>query len=276
MKRTFIGKFTLMLNRAFKMDSKEFFFFASSIFIIFLISDLILGFKWFYSGISLKEDFISSYRMVAILKDDLSQEELKKILSEIQKVDGVKHVVHLKEEDVISFISEFIDLQKVRKFVPSVIEIYIDEKCVEDLEKIKMIEESIRKVDGIEFLDSARENVESALKLIGYVRRGGKFFIVMLSVGGILIIYNFIYLTLYSIHKKIEIMKFVGASSGFIKMPLIIRGIAAGILGSFFSFIFMKYILGSGVILKEFLYIILYSVSAGGIGSYLALRSEKV
>jgi len=276
MKRTFIGKSALMLNRTFKMDSKEFFFFVSSVFIIFLISDLILGFKWFYSGISLREDFISSYRMVGILKEDLSQEELRKILNDIQQVDGVRNAVYLEKEEVINFISEFIDLQKMDRFVPHVIEIYIDEKWVENLEKIKIIEESIRKIDGIEFVDSARETVESALKLIRYVKKGGRFFIVMLSIGGLLIIYNFIYLTFYSIHKKIEIMKFVGASSGFIKIPLIIRGITAGISGSFLSFIFMRFILHSEVFLKEFLYIILYSVVAGGIGSYLALRSERV
>jgi len=276
MKRGFIGKISLMLNKAFKMDSKESFFFFSSTFTIFLVSGLILGFKWFYEGLSLKEDFISSYRMVGILEEDLSEEDLKRILTEVQQVEGVKSVTHLKKEEVTNFVSEFIDLGKMKRFVPDVIEIYIDEKWIENVEKIKMIEEKIKKVGGIEFLDSAKENVESTIRFIKYVKRGGRFFIMMLSIGGILIIYNFIHLTIYSIHKKIEIMKFVGASPEFIKIPLIIRGIAAGILGSSSSCIFMKSVLHSEVFLKEFLYLLLYSVFAGGFGSYLALRSKKV
>jgi len=276
MKRGFPGKAFLMLSKAFKMDSKELFFFLSSTFIIFLVSDFILGFKWFYSGISLREDFLSSYRMVGILKDNLSEKELKRVLTEIEAVEGVKRVVHLKKEEVINLISGFVDVEKITRFLPDVVEIYIDEKWIENIENLKMIEKSIKKVEGIEYLDSAKENVESTVRFIRYVKKGSRFFIAMLSIGGILIIYNFIYLTIYSIQKKIEIMKFVGASPGFIKIPLILRGIATGILGSFLSWMFMKFALHSKVFLKEFLYLLLYSVCAGGIGSYLALKSKKV
>lgn len=271
MRKTF-----LMLNRAFRMDSKEFFFFASSVFVVFLISDLILGFKWFYSGISFREDFISSYRMIAVLRDGLSEEEVVSALNAIKMIDGVRDVVRLKKEDVVDLVSKFINAKKMMRFIPDILEIYINEKWAEDIGKIKLLEEKIGEIGAIEFLDSAKESLESAIKFISYVKNGGRFFILSLGFAGILIIYSFIYLTIYSIHKKIEIMKFVGASSGFIKVPLIIRGIIAGILGSFLSLLFMKFLLHSEVILKEFLFILLYSVSAGGIGSYLALRSDKI
>ncbi len=258
------------------MDSKEFFFFVSSVFIIFLISDLLLGFKWFYAGISLKENFVHSYRMIAILKDDLPKENIIEISDAIKKVDGIREVIHLKKNDVEELVSRFIDVQKMKRFIPEVLEIYIDEKIIENTAKIKIIEEKVKGIDGVEFVDAAKESVENAIRYITYVKKGGKFFALMLAIAGILVIYNFIYLTIYSIQKKIEIMKFVGAGSGFIKIPIIIRGTTAGILGSLLSFIFMKFISGAEIAPQEFFYIILYSIFAGGIGSYLAMVHKKV
>ena len=124
------------------------------------------------------------------------------------------------------------------------------------------------------------------LKIIGFTL--GAF----LFLFALFIVSNTIKLMVYSRRDEIEIMKLVGATNSFIKLPFYIEGLAQGFAGSLFALLFilaatnlvlkrfissLHFFLGSGhmVILDPALiiYILLLGSALGLIGSFLSLNS---
>lgn len=266
-------KFFFIFGKSLKMDREEASFFLSTIFVIFLITSLMLGFRWFYSILSFPEDFISSYRIIAFLKEGLSEEEINAVIEKVKRVKGVRKVDRLKKEDLLEVLPESLRAEKrILKFLPEVVDVYLDTGWVLDITKIKSVMDELMDFSEIEHLDSATETMEKILSYRKFVREGGRIFIIMLGIGGFLIIYHFIYLTLHSIRRRLEIMKLVGAGGGFIKIPIIIRGIISGLSGAILSLVLMKFVFHSEISSEEFIYLLTYTFLAGGGGSYFALR----
>jgi cell division transport system permease protein len=146
--------------------------------------------------------------------------------------------------------------------------------------------ESIPQVDEVEYgqkwLDRFT-NVFNLFKLAGYAL-GGLFFI-----ASVFIVANTIRLVLYSRREEVEIMRLVGATDKFIKIPFYIQGVIQGALGGFIGLavLFVIFILISSNIeqnLHSELFtirflslwtlggIIICSMSVGWIGCYLSLK----
>lgn len=134
------------------------------------------------------------------------------------------------------------------------------------------------------------ETLERLLKFIGVVKTG-LFVAIGLTVGAaILLIANTIRLGIYARRREIRIMKLVGATNWFIRVPFIFEGITHAVLGAVAgsgviwagkefgldraqeSILFLPITIGGGSILKIFLALLGAGVVIGAIGSTLALR----
>ncbi|MGQ0825191.1 MAG: cell division protein FtsX [Actinomycetota bacterium] len=94
-------------------------------------------------------------------------------------------------------------------------------------------------VPGVDDVLSAQEHVDNILTVTTWVRR---LFIAMAGVllaSSLFLIMNTIRLATFARRREIEVMKLVGASNWFVRIPFIAEGLVQGIIGAGFAFGFV-------------------------------------
>jgi len=127
-------------------------------------------------------------------------------------------------------------------------------------------------------------NFTRVLRIVGVV------FVVMLAVVSLIFINNTIRMAIYARRNELSIMRLVGASNWFIRMPFIFEGMIQAIIGALLAiavimsvqfFIlpkiqntirFMSFGVSSGFIWMVSLILVAGGVAIGGLGSWMAMR----
>ena len=84
-----------------------------------------------------------------------------------------------------------------------------------------------------------KEVIDKLNNLVTEIRRIGLSLALLFSFIAILITFNTIRITIYTHKQEIEVMRLVGASNFYIRMPFIFEGITYGIIASIISMIFL-------------------------------------
>lgn len=107
---------------------------------------------------------------------------------------------------------------------------------LEDNLLMKQTEEQLKQIPGIAKTDAAYElaegftTIQSVLHIVSYA------VIAVLLVISLLIISNTVKLAMYDRKDEIAIMKMVGATNGFIRLPFVVEGFTLGMLGAIMAF----------------------------------------
>lgn len=84
-------------------------------------------------------------------------------------------------------------------------------------------------VDSVQY---GQDIIEQLYKVAQVIRIGGIILIIFLAGAELFIISNTIRLTVFARRREIQIMKYVGATNGFIRWPFIFEGMIIGFIGS--------------------------------------------
>lgn len=98
---------------------------------------------------------------------------------------------------------------------------------------LSLFDETVTQLEAIEHVDSVEQDggiAEMLLKVRHIVLIAGGWIIGMLLLVSLFIIANTIKLTVYSRRLEISIMKAVGATNAFVRMPFIIEGMVLGLV----------------------------------------------
>ena len=104
---------------------------------------------------------------------------------------------------------------------------------VSDLKDTVYYLESIEGVYSVSALTEVAE-VITGIKNMAYI--GGTIIIGLLIAVSLMIIGNTIKITVFSRRREVNIMKYVGATNGFIRLPFIVEGVSLGIFSGALSF----------------------------------------
>jgi cell division transport system permease protein len=85
--------------------------------------------------------------------------------------------------------------------------------------------------DAIESVKSSREDTQKILTATRVVKLSMGLLMTLLIIASVLLISNTIRLSLFSRRREVEVMKLVGATDGFIRLPFVIEAIVLGTLG---------------------------------------------
>ncbi len=88
------------------------------------------------------------------------------------------------------------------------------------------------KFPAIEHVRDDRETLDKLLATTRLIRNVGMAVALLLFLATAFVIQNTIRLTIFARRREIRVMQLVGASSGFIRMPLVIEGVFCGLAGS--------------------------------------------
>ena len=157
----------------------------------------------------------------------------------IKALDGVSTTEFVSKEDALNHMKErFEDRKDIlagyeeNNIFPAS---YI--VTLTDLNKSKEVQEQILTFDHIKKITSKDETVTTLIHLANGIKIVTGVILILLIIISVFIIANTIKLTVHARRKEISIMKYVGATNGFIRWPFIVEGMIIGILASSISIV---------------------------------------
>lgn len=176
------------------------------------------------------------------LDKGLSDSDIERIGEVISDFDGVISVIFESKEYALEVMKKqfgdeayLLDGLEENPFPDS----YVVQ--LKSIEEADIVVERIKGIKGIEDVKYYKDIIEKLISLANSVRIGGLIVISILMMISIFIISNTIKLTVAARKREINIMKYVGATNGYIRGPFVIEGIFLGIIGAALSIVIVKY-----------------------------------
>lgn len=186
-----------------------------------------------HAGRQLDDDL----RLIVYLDEEPSPAMQEEYRDKILKFDRVERIDFISGKDAFSRFAEQLDEDRdiltdmPGDFLPPSIEVY-PYRSLDTLTKIKRFSDYLHTLPGVLKVQYGREWVERFYSFIKLLR------IVVILSGTLLIltttfmVANTIRLTLLSRKEELELLRLVGASSNYIRMPFFLEGALQGLAGS--------------------------------------------
>jgi len=233
-------------------------------------------------------------RIMAYLKPGINQKNFPDIKRKIQGIYGIQNVNFISKEEAFKRLKEQMKRQSSilmdlnENPLPDAFEISMiaSSQSGEKVEEIATKIESLPSIEHVEYGQKWLErftNIFDLFRLAGYAM-GGIFFM-----AAVFIVANTIRLVIYTRREEIKIMRLVGASEKFIRVPFYIESIIQGTLGGIIGIaaLFITFRLIASNVEHSFKYelldikflspefycgIILCSMFVGWLGCYISLK----
>ena len=168
------------------------------------------------------------------------EEEAKALCDEIAKLDNVASVTYVSPEE---------GLESVKKSMLEGQESYfsfLDEKNgnpmsgaakiqMKDMSRFDETVEQVKKLDGISDIQSQSDLAEKITAIKNGIGIAGFWIIAILMVIALVIVSNTIRVTMYNRKLEISIMKAVGATDSFVRIPFVVEGMLIGVVSAFIA-----------------------------------------
>ena len=186
----------------------------------------------------------SAQGVQVFINNDATQEQIDEIGDKIRQIDGVSTVEYVSKDDALQQMKDrFGDKQDLLEgyeenniFPASYV------VTLTDLTKSQEVQDQILTFDNIKKITSKDETVTTLINLANGIKIVTGVILVLLVVISIFIIANTIKLTVHARRKEISIMKYVGATNGFIRWPFMVEGIIIGIISALISIVILGFV----------------------------------
>ena len=182
------------------------------------------------------EDLNQTSEILVYIESDLSDAEAKSIGTKINMLDNVLQAKFVSREEALK---NFIADHEGDSAFSGVQAEDLRHRFVVTLEENSLMQETdlqLQSIPGVAKTNAAYElaegfsTVQDVLHLVSYA------VIAVLLVVSLLIISNTVKLAMYDRKDEIAIMKMVGATNGFIRLPFVVEGFTLGMLGAAMAF----------------------------------------
>ena len=196
------------------------------------------------------EDLNKTNEVLAYVDSELSDADAKSVGTKINRLDNVQQAKFVSRQQALEqFIEDHkeegeafsgVEAKDLRhRFVVTLEDNALMEETVEQLEDIP----GVAKVSASFELAEGFSTIQKVLELVSYA------IIAVLLVVSLLIISNTVKLAMYDRRDEIAIMKMVGATNGFIRLPFIVEGFLLGMMGAAVAF-GLEWVMYDALILK--------------------------
>lgn len=184
----------------------------------------------------------SEQGMQVFMTKNVSEEDIQTLQEKINEISDVAKVTFVsKEEGMNSMKERFGENAKLLDAYTGEHNPLTDSFVVTltSLEKTNDVKTQIEQFDNVKNIEVKDKTIEALLKLANGIKIVSGIILVLLIVISIFIIANTIKLTVHARRKEISIMKYVGATNGFIRWPFIVEGIIIGIVAALLSILLL-------------------------------------
>lgn len=175
--------------------------------------------------------------MQVFIKPDATEQEITDLGTKIREIEYVNKAEYVTKEDALNTVKTWLKdsqglLEPYAKNNPFKASYVV---TLTDLSKMQEVESKIAILEQVNNITVRNETINRLLDIANGVKTVSAVILVLLIFISIFIIANTIKLTVHARRKEISIMKYVGATNGFIRWPFMVEGIIIGVVSAMFS-----------------------------------------
>ena len=174
--------------------------------------------------------------MQVFMEYDATDEQISKLKDELNKIEGVNTVTFISKEEAYNTMKKRLGKNEkaLNGFTPDMFSVsYM--VTLTDLSLNDTVYDSIKALDTVREIQNKRDTIQTLSKVGNTIQIVTFSMFAILILISLFIISNTIKLTVHARRKEISIMKYVGATNGFIRTPFIIEGIIIGLISGLVS-----------------------------------------
>lgn len=189
----------------------------------------------------------SDVELAVYLEDNIS-EELKEYIKQ--------YIISWEETDAVRYISKEQALERFKKQnegsdilkeiegnpLPASFEITLNNPEKIDRVALRFYDKDGNCIEGVDEVIYGRNYVNTLFSITAIIGTIAFLIIIALLLAAVVLIFNTIRLSIYARRKEIEVMKLVGATNWFVRIPFLFEGFFEGFAGSVVSIILLYFI----------------------------------
>ena len=182
------------------------------------------------------EELNKTSEILAYVDSELSDAEARSIGTKINTLDNILQSTFISREEALE---DFIDDHAGDSAFSGVQSKDLRHRFVvtlEDNTKMKQTDDQLKQIPGVVKTSAAYELAEGFSTIQSVIHIVSIAVIAILLVVSLLIISNTVKLAMYDRKDEIAIMKMVGATNGFIRLPFQVEGFTLGMIGACLAF----------------------------------------
>ena len=193
---------------------------------------------------SIMEQVQSKQAMQAFINPEATPEEEEKLEEKIWAIPEVNSVEYVSQEEALNTVKGWLS------DAAEIIDAYSGEDnpfkasyviTLTDLTKSDEVQAQIESFENVTRVESGNVTINRLVDIANGIRTATAVILVLLILISIFIIANTIKLTVHARRKEISIMKYVGATNGFIRWPFMVEGIIIGILAALITVVILGF-----------------------------------
>ncbi len=172
--------------------------------------------------------------------EEATDEQIQQLGEEINKIDGVNTTEYVSKEEALDQMKErFAENEELLEGYDGENNIFTASYIVTltDLTLSQQVQDEISGLANVKKITSSNETVSTLIDLANGIKIVTAVILALLIIISVFIIANTIKLTVHARRKEISIMKYVGATNGFIRWPFIVEGMIIGVIASAISIV---------------------------------------
>lgn len=210
-------------------------------FCILTVSLLIIGFTFlfvaninrFVSGIENKNE------VVIFLDDGMDDSSIVAMENTLKRIDNIKTVVFYSKEQALEDMKNDMENENAEQLFS-----YVEEEnplpdafriSISDIDKISPTLMEVNRLEGIDSIKSPTDFINILTGLRSFISIVSSVILLALILVSLVIISNAARASVDIRKREIAIMKFVGATNTFIKVPFFVEGMLIGIMAGLFA-----------------------------------------
>ncbi len=176
--------------------------------------------------------------VMVYIQDGTSDADINAMNDSLKKMDNIKDVEFVAKEDAWQEQLDTMEEAQAEFFTQISSDIPLPDAFKVTIKDLTQFDGTVDQIRQLKHIDTIRENKDLAQKLVK-IRHGVEVIsiviVAVLLAISLFIISNTIKLTVYSRRLEISIMKSVGATNGFVRLPFVVEGMILGIAAGVIS-----------------------------------------
>jgi cell division transport system permease protein len=180
--------------------------------------------------------FFSQVEVSIFLQEGISEGQRSRLETELRTHPVVEDVIYESKQDAYEHFQEiFRDNPNLLEGVtPEILPASFRVKLV-DPEEFAVVESAFAGYPGVDVVSDQRDMLDRLFSILNYLRDGAIGIAAIQIVGAAALIFNTIRMTAFARREQTGIMKLVGATNWYIRLPFVLEGVVAAVLGALFS-----------------------------------------
>lgn len=177
--------------------------------------------------------------VVIYMKDEATLENINSINSSLEKDEDVADFKFVSKEEALKEQMEYMGryesllsgYQGENNPLPASFRVHLA-----DLTRLEPVSMEFSAFEGVDYVSTPTELAGVLITLKNVTYYAGLAILVILVMVSMVVISNTIRLTVFARRREISIMKYVGATNGFIRLPFIVEGLLIGTISALITF----------------------------------------